>query len=148
MTVKPETKTARAFVKQIKTSPRKLNIVAAMVRGMKAEQALVALSFSKRRVAAEVKKALNSAIANAENNHGMNADRLVVAEAWVGKSLFFARTRAHAKGKGARMHRMNSNLTVVVAEREAEVKAAKAKAAATKPAKTAKPARAKTEKKD
>ena len=122
MTEKKEIKTAIAKAGPIKTSPRKLNLVAAMIRGMKVGQALTVLTFSKRRVAGEVKKVLQSAIANAEHNNGMNADRLVVDEAWVGKSMFLKRFHARGRSHHGRIEKMFANLTVVVAEREAEVK--------------------------
>ena len=127
MTEKKETKTAVAKAGPIKISPRKLNLVAAMIRGMKVERALVALTFSKRRVAAEVKKVLQAAVANAEHNFRLNADRLVVAEAWVGKSMFLKRFHARGRSHHGSIVKMFSNITVVVAERQAEEKPAKAK---------------------
>jgi large subunit ribosomal protein L22 len=107
---------ARAFAKHIRTSPQKLNLVASMIRGKKAERALTDLEFSNRRVAGQVKKCLESAIANAENNHNMDIDRLVVSEAFVGKSIVMKRFRARAKGRGARILKPFSNLTIVVKE--------------------------------
>lgn len=109
---------ARAYVKYIRTSPQKLNLVAQTIRGKKAEKALIDLQFSKRRVAQDVLKALQSAVANAENNHGLDVDRLYVAEAYVGKSVLMKRFRARAKGRAARIVKPFSNLTVVVRERE------------------------------
>ncbi|MAH05368.1 MAG: 50S ribosomal protein L22 [Pseudomonadota bacterium] len=109
---------ARAYVKYIRTSPQKLNLVAQTIRGQKAEKALVDLQFSKRRVAQDVLKALQSAVANAENNHGLDVDRLYVSEAYVGKSVLMKRFRARAKGRAARIVKPFSNLTVVVRERE------------------------------
>lgn len=109
---------ARSYVKYIRTSPQKLNLVAQTIRGQKAEKALVDLQFSKRRVAQDVLKALQSAVANAENNHGLDVDRLYVAEAYVGKSVLMKRFRARAKGRAARIVKPFSNLTVVVRERE------------------------------
>lgn len=109
---------ARAYVKYIRTSPQKLNLVAQTIRGQKAEKALVDLQFSKRRVAKDVLKALQSAVANAENNHGLDVDRLYVSEAYVGKSVLMKRFRARAKGRAARIVKPFSNLTVVVRERE------------------------------
>jgi large subunit ribosomal protein L22 len=109
---------ARAFVKHLRVSPRKLNLVAQMIRGMAAEDALVALSFSRKRISNDVKKALSSAIANAENNHQLDVDRLVVAEASVGKQMMIKRIRARARGRAARVEKPFSNLTIVVREVE------------------------------
>jgi large subunit ribosomal protein L22 len=99
-------------------SPRKLNLVAQMIRGMAAEDALVALSFSRKRISNDVKKALSSAIANAENNHQLDVDRLIVAEASVGKQMMIKRIRARARGRAARVEKPFSNLTIVVREVE------------------------------
>ena len=109
---------ARAFVKHLRVSPRKLNLVAQMIRGMAAEDALVALTFSRKRISNDVKKALSSAIANAENNHQLDVDRLVVAEASVGKQMMIKRIRARARGRAARVEKPSSNLTIVVREIE------------------------------
>ncbi|MEK9828524.1 MAG: 50S ribosomal protein L22 [Rhodospirillales bacterium] len=109
---------ARAFVKHLRVSPRKLNLVAQMIRGMAAEDALVALSFSRKRISNDVKKALSSAIANAENNHQLDVDRLIVAEASVGKQMMIKRIRARARGRAARVEKPFSNLTIVVREVE------------------------------
>lgn len=109
---------ARAFVKHIRTSPQKLNLVAQSIRGQKVEKALMDLSFMKKRVAQHVKKALESAIANAENNHNLDLDRLVVREAVVGKSITMKRFRARARGRGARILKPFSNLTIIVKEIE------------------------------
>jgi large subunit ribosomal protein L22 len=109
---------ATAIATSIRTSPRKLNLVAGMIRGLKAEQALNALTFSKRRIAGEVKKVLESAIANAENNHQLDVDQLVVAEAHVGKALMMKRFHARARGRGARIEKPFSRLTIVVREVE------------------------------
>lgn len=109
---------ARAFVKHIRTSPYKLNLVAESIRGQKVEKALVDLEFMKKRVAKQVKEALQSAIANAENNHNLDVDRLVVTQATVGKSITMKRFRARAKGRGARILKPFSNLTIVVKESE------------------------------
>lgn len=109
---------ARAFVKHLRVSPRKLNLVAQMIRGMAAEDALVALSFSRKRISNDVKKALSSAIANAENNHQLDVDRLIVAEASVGKQMMIKRIRARARGRAARVEKPLSNLTIVVREVE------------------------------
>jgi large subunit ribosomal protein L22 len=108
---------ARAFMKNIRTSSQKLNLVAQMIRGKKAERALTDLEFSTRRVAQHVKTCLESAIANAENNHNLDIDNLIVSEAYVGKSLTMKRFRARAKGRGVRILKPFSNLTIVVKEK-------------------------------
>ena len=108
---------ARAIVRNLRTSPQKLNEVASMVRGMDASKALATLSFSRRRIADDVKKALQSAIANAENNHSLDVDRLVVREAHVGKGLVMKRFHARARGRGARILKPYSHLTIVVSEK-------------------------------
>jgi large subunit ribosomal protein L22 len=108
---------AKAYNGSIRTSPRKLNLVAESIRGLKAEVALNALTFSKRRIAVEVRKVLQSAIANAENNHQLDVDRLFVAEAYVGKGLVMKRWKARARGRVGRIEKPYSNLTVVVRER-------------------------------
>ena len=109
---------AKAYAKLIRTSPRKLNLVAESIRGKSASAALADLTFSKRRVAGDVKKVLQSAIANAENNHQLDVDRLYVAQAFVGKSIVMKRFRARARGRVGRIQKPWSNLTVVVRERE------------------------------
>ena len=109
---------ARAVLRNLRVSPQKLNLVAAMIRGLDANKALSALSFSRRRIAGEVKKVLQSAIANAENNHSLDVDRLKVKEAYVGKGLVMKRFKARARGRGARILKPFSNLTIVVAEKE------------------------------
>ncbi len=109
---------AMAYLKGIHASPRKLNLVAGMIRGMDVSRALNALAFSRRRVAGDVRKVLQSAIANAENNHQLDVDRLVVAEAFVGRSFVMRRFRARARGRVGRVEKPFSNLTVIVRERE------------------------------
>ena len=109
---------ARAKLRMIRTSPIKLNLVAAMIRGKKVEKALNDLEFWRRRISKEVKKTLESAIANAENNHGLDIDSLVVAEAFVGKNLVMKRYRARARGRGAKVLKPFSELTIVVREVE------------------------------
>lgn len=109
---------AMAFAKYIPTSPQKLNLVAQTIRGKSAARALVDLEFSKRRVSETVRKLLQSAVANAENNHGLDVDRLIVAEATVGKSMILKRFRARARGRGARIEKKVSNMTIVVREVE------------------------------
>jgi large subunit ribosomal protein L22 len=108
---------AKAFSATIRTSPRKLNLVAESIRGLKADVALNALAFSKRRIAVEVRKVLQSAIANAENNHQLDVDRLFVAEAHVGRAMVMKRWHARARGRVGRIQKPFSNLTVIVRER-------------------------------
>jgi large subunit ribosomal protein L22 len=109
---------AKAYAKAMRTSPRKLNVVAQSIRGLTAAQALSELAFSRRRVAREVRKVLQAAIANAENNHQLDVDRLVVAEASVGRAFYLRRFRPKARGRVGRIRKPYSNLTVVVRERE------------------------------
>jgi large subunit ribosomal protein L22 len=108
---------AKAFNSAIRTSPQKLNLVAQSIRGLNAGAALAQLTFSKRRVAIEVKKVLQSAIANAENNHQLDVDRLVVAQAFVGKGLVLKRWSPRARGRVGKILKPFSNLTVIVRER-------------------------------
>jgi len=108
---------AKAFNSSIRTSPQKLNLVAQSIRGLNAGAALAQLTFSKRRVAVEVKKVLQSAIANAENNHQLDVDRLVVAEAFVGRGLVMKRFSPRARGRAGKIIKPFSNLTVIVRER-------------------------------
>ena len=108
---------ARSVVRNLRVSPQKLNLVATMIRGLDVNKAIAALSFSRRRIAGDVKKALHSAIANAENNHSLDVDRLFVKEAHVGKGLVMKRFRARAKGRGARILKPFSHLTIIVGER-------------------------------
>lgn len=112
---------AKAFAGLVRSSPRKLNLVAQLIRGKSAGEALALLTFSKRRIAGEVKKVLQSAIANAENNHQLDVDRLYVSHATVGKALVMKRFHARARGRGARVEKPYSNLTVIVRERAEEV---------------------------
>lgn len=107
---------ARAYGKYLRTSPQKLNLVAQTIRGKSAARALVDLQFSKRRIAEDVRKLLQSAIANAENNHGLDVDRLIVSEASVGKTMMMKRFRARARGRGTRIEKRISNMTIVVRE--------------------------------
>jgi large subunit ribosomal protein L22 len=108
---------ARAFAKTLRTSPRKLNLVAQSIRGKDAAKALAELTFSRRRIADDVKKVLQSAIANAENNHQLDVDRLYVAEAYVGRQIVMKRFHARARGRASRIEKLWSNLTVIVRER-------------------------------
>ncbi|MDH5748847.1 MAG: 50S ribosomal protein L22 [Rhodospirillales bacterium] len=109
---------AMAHTHQMRISPQKLNLVAASIRGKSCESALAELSFSKRRIAEDVKKVLESAIANAENNHQLDVDRLFVAEATVGKALIMKRWRPRARGRTGRIVKPFSHLRLVVRERE------------------------------
>jgi len=102
----------------IRVSPRKLGVVAGLIRGKNADAALAELTFSHRRVAREVKKVLQSAIANAENNHQLDVDKLFVSEVSVGKALVMKRFHARARGRGASIIKPFSNLTLIVRERE------------------------------
>jgi large subunit ribosomal protein L22 len=112
---------ASAFLASIRISPRKLNLVAQMIRGKNASVAVAELTFSRRRIAQEVKKVLQSAIANAENNHQLDVDRLYVKEAHVGKSFVMKRFHTRGRGRSARIEKPFAHLTVVVRERaEAE----------------------------
>ena len=112
-----EANQAMAVCHSIRTSPRKLNLVAQTIRGLNAEKAVAELSFSKKRIAKVVLAVLQSAIANAENNHQLNIDKLFVSEAFVGKGLVMKRMHARGLGRGARVLKPFSNLTVVVTER-------------------------------
>ncbi|HUV32682.1 MAG TPA: 50S ribosomal protein L22 [Devosiaceae bacterium] len=112
---------ARAMLRTLRTSPQKLNLVAALIRGKKVEKALAELSFSHKRIAKDVKKVLESAVANAENNHGLDTDALVVTEAFVGRALVMKRIRPRARGRAARIQKPLSNLTIVVREVEEAV---------------------------
>ncbi len=109
---------AMAYAKHLRTSPQKLNLVAETIRGKKCEAALSELEFSRRRISGEVKKLLESAIANAENNHQLDVDRLFVAEATVGKTMVIKRWRARARGRVGRIQKPFSNLRLIVRERE------------------------------
>lgn len=113
-----DNKQAKAIGNAIRTSSQKLNLVAQSIRGLNVEKAIAELSFSKKRIANNVLSVLQSAVANAENNHGLNIDRLYVSEAYVGKGLVMKRMHARGRGRGARILKPFSNLTVVVAERE------------------------------
>jgi len=108
---------ASAFLRAIRTSPRKLNLVAQMIRGKSAQSALAELTFSPRRIARDVKKVLQAAIANAENNHQLDVDRLYVKEATVGRAFGMKRFHARGRGRAARIEKHFSNLTVIVRER-------------------------------
>lgn len=110
------TNMALALVPNIRSSPRKLNTVARLIRGKRVGDALNSLLFCRRRISHKVKKALQAAIDNAQNNHDLNVDRLYVLEASVGKSLVLRRFRARARGRGVRVHKYYSRLRVIVQE--------------------------------
>mgnify|MGYP001816089484 CR=1 FL=1 len=109
---------AMAKARMLRTSPQKLNLVAAMIRGKKVDKALADLTFSKKRIADDVKKCLQSAIANAENNHNLDVDELIVAEAWVGKNLVMKRGKPRARGRFGRINKPFSELTIKVRQVE------------------------------
>jgi large subunit ribosomal protein L22 len=133
-------KEARAIAKNLRVSPQKLNLVAGLIRGKKVDQALADLEFSRKRIAQDVRKCVMSAVANAENNHQLDVDQLIVSEAYVGKNLVMKRFAARGRGRGFRILKPFSQITVVVRETEAEEPKAKAKKAAAKPAGAKKPA--------
>ena len=107
---------AKAVTRSIRVSPRKLNEVAATIRGMRVDKALAELTFSRRRIAKDVKKTLESAIANAENNHDLDINNLVVAQAWVGKNLVMKRFMPNARGRVGKIEKFFSELTIIVRE--------------------------------
>jgi large subunit ribosomal protein L22 len=114
---------AKAVARMIRVSPQKLNLLAQLIRGKKVDRALADLEFSRKRIAHEVKKTLESAIANAENNHGLDVDDLIVAQAYVGKALVMKRFHARARGRASRIEKPFSNLTIIVREVEAQANA-------------------------
>ena len=107
---------AKAVCRMLRVSPQKLNLVAQLIRGKAVDKALADLEFSRKRIAADVKKTLESAIANAENNHGLDVDDLIVAEAFVGKALIMKRFSPRARGRAGRVEKPFANLTIVVRE--------------------------------
>mgnify|MGYP003118699548 FL=1 len=109
---------AAASLRAVRISPRKLNLVAESIRGMKAEAALAELTFSNKRISQDVKKLLESAIANAENNHQLDVDRLFIKEATVGKAFVMKRWRARARCRVGKIIKPFSNMRIVVCERE------------------------------
>ena len=111
---------AMAKTKMLRTSGQKLNLVAQLIRNKPVERALNELTFSKKRIAQDVKKCLKSAIANAENNHNLDIDKLIVSEAYVGKALVMKRFRPRARGRGGKILKPISNLTVIVKENQEE----------------------------
>ncbi len=149
---------AKAVTRSLRVSPRKLNLVAGLIRGKKVDHALADLEFSRKRIAQDVRKCVMSAVANAENNHGLDVNELIIAEAHVGKNLVMKRFHARARGRAGGILRFFSQITVIVREKEEEeesAKPAKKKAAskgakpevgakekkAAKPAKAAAPAK-------
>jgi large subunit ribosomal protein L22 len=109
---------AKAVCRNIRISPQKLNLVAQMIRGKRVGSALADLEFSKKRIARDVKKTLESAIANAENNHNLDVDDLIVAQAFVGKALVMKRFNPRARGRAARIEKPFSHLTIIVRQVE------------------------------
>ncbi len=109
---------ARAVTRLLRVSPQKLNLLAGLIRGKKVDRALADLAFSRKRIAKDVKKTLESAIANAENNHDLDVDALVVAEAYVGKNLVLKRMRARARGRAGRIEKPFAQITVIVRQVE------------------------------
>ena len=129
---------AMAIARNIRVSPRKLNLVAQQIRGKKVDRALNELTFSQKRIAGVVKKTLQSAIANAENNHDLDVDDLVVAEASVGKNLVMKRFHARARGNAGGIEKFFSQITIVVEEKREEAPAAKEETKASAPKAAAK----------
>jgi large subunit ribosomal protein L22 len=111
---------AKAVARMLRVSPQKLNLVAGLIRGKKVATALADLEFSRKRIAQDVRKCLESAIANAENNHDLDVDDLVVSQAFVGKALVMKRFHARARGRAGRVEKPFSNLTIIVRETEAK----------------------------
>ena len=107
---------AKATTRILRVSPQKLNLLAQLIRGKKVAAALADLEFSNKRISVEVKKALESAIANAENNHDLDVDDLIVAQAWVGKDMVMKRFSPRARGRAGRIEKPFSNITIVVRE--------------------------------
>ena len=112
---------AQAILSNVRTSPRKLNLVAAMIRNLPAQRAIATLTFSKRRIAHQVRKTLESAIANAENNHQLDVDQLIVTRAEVGRSIVMRRFHARGRGRSAQIEKWFSHMKIVVAEKQDEV---------------------------
>ena len=109
---------ARAVTKLLRVSPQKLNLLAQLIRGKKVDKALADLTFSRKRIARDVKKTLESAIANAENNHDLDVDALIVSEAYVGKQLVMKRLKAGARGRASRIEKPFAQITVIVRQVE------------------------------
>ncbi|HET9148546.1 MAG TPA: 50S ribosomal protein L22 [Acetobacteraceae bacterium] len=136
---------AEAVARNLRVSPRKLNVVAASIRNLPAGRAVASLTFSKRRIAGQVKKTLESAIANAENNHQLDVDRLVVTTAEVGRAIVMRRFHARGRGKAARVEKWFSHLRIVVAEREETAEEPRKARRGGKPNRAAAPAAAENE---
>jgi large subunit ribosomal protein L22 len=117
---------SRAVLRMNRISPQKLNLLAQLIRGKSAEKAKAELEFSRKRAALDVLKCLNSAIANAENNHGLDIDSLVVAEAHVGKNLVMKRMSTRARGRGARIEKPFAQLTILLRDTSAVAQTAEA----------------------
>lgn len=134
---------AKAVARNLRVSPQKLNLVAGLIRGKKVDQAIADLEFSRKRIANDVRKCVMSAVANAENNHGLDVNELIVAEAWVGKNLIMRRFMARGRGRAASVTKPFSQITVIVRQTDEDAKAkkkakkaeakSKAKGAASKP---------------
>ena len=117
---------AKAILRTVRISPQKLNLVAASIRGLSAEKAVNELRFSQKRIAKDVLKCLKSAIDNAENNHGLDVDSLVVAQAHVGKNITMKRMHTRARGRGVRIEKMFSQLTIVLRDTSKQPETAEA----------------------
>ena len=111
---------AKVILRNVRVSPQKINLVAQMIRNQSASKALSVLQFSKRRISNDVEKALRSCIANAENNHSLDVDKLVVKEAYVGKGVVMKRFHARARGRGAKIIKPYSHLTIILSEQESK----------------------------
>lgn len=131
-----EANETKAVINRLRISPRKLNLVCGMIRGMDVASAITQLTFSSKRIAQDVKKGLQSAVANAENNHNLNVDELYVKEAYVGKNLVMKRMHTRGRGRSARIFKPFANLTLILREKAEEVAPVKAEKKAEK--KTAK----------
>jgi large subunit ribosomal protein L22 len=132
---------AQAVARNLRVSPRKLNLVAGLIRGKRVDTALADLEFSRKRIAQDVRKCVMSAVANAENNHGLDVNELVVSEAFVGKNLIMRRFQARGRGRASSITKPFSQITVIVrqkAEEDAEPRTKKKSKSADKPAKQAK----------
>lgn len=116
---------AKAIARNLRVSPQKLNLVAGMIRGKKVDQALADLEFSRKRIAQDVLKCVKSAVANAENNHGLDVDELIVAEAHVGKNIVMKRFHARGRGRASGIEKPFSQITVIVRQTDEDEKAAK-----------------------
>jgi large subunit ribosomal protein L22 len=119
---------ARAVAKNLRVSPQKLNLVAGLIRGKKVDKALADLEFSRKRIAQDVRKCVMSAVANAENNHGLDVNALVVSEAWVGKNLVMKRFAARGRGRGFSIMKPFSQITIIVRQSDVDAEETKAKA--------------------